>query len=1052
MNIKKYLFLSFVLILSLFSNSLFGACEIFDLTILKTDCNQNNKFAVKLNFGYHDVSDCFTVKGNGKEYGPFFYSKLPIIIDGLPGDCTTVYEFQIVDCNNKQCTSVSKELGKVCCPNPADCKIYDLRYEKLPCDTNDNFFVIINFGHQNSSTCFKLKINDRLYQEYKYSDLPIKVGPLEGDCATERAFTVFDCEKPDCIARVEMPKVCCNEPCKISDLKIERTACDTNHKFFAILSFKAQGVSDSFFIKGNGKVYGKYKYGSTSYKVGPLLGDCVTKYGFAIIDHKNTNCGLDTTWGTVCCDTPNEPCKLYDLIAERTECNADNQFYVVLNFKSKNASECFRVKGNGNDYGEFKYTSLPIKLGPFHGDCITEYEFIMQDCKDIHCSLEKFIGKVCCPPSPEPCKLSELVVEKSDCNQDNQFYLHLNFKANNASECFKVFLNGAFLGEFPYASLPLKIGPFPGDCKTEYKLLVKDCKDPHCNLEKNIGIVCCLPNAEPCKLSELLVERTECNADNQFYVFFKFDFSNASECFHIRGNGKDYGEFRYANLPIKLGPFEGDCTTEYEFVIQDCKDPHCSLEKFIGKVCCGTQEPCKFSDLVVEKSDCNADNQFYLQLNFKANNTSDCFKVFINGNPFGPYLYASLPLRIGPFPGDCKTEYKLLIQDCKDSHCGIDKYIGKVCCGTQEPCKLSELNITKTDCEGERKFYAILNFQHSGTSGCFKVKGNGHYYGEFNYSHLPIKIGPLTADCNTNYEFVVFDCNNEACRVSGNLGKVCCEPGDAHFYELLMVRSDCEPDSTFRLKFDFKYRNVSDSFLISVNGKPEGTFSYTKLPVSIGPLKADCKTIYKILLIDQKDTLIRAERFIERPCCRPKNEPCKIFEVKATPLHCTGPNEYALKIDFKTQGITNAYFDVYDRLGPIGFFSFSQLPVTINNFKKSGRDFDFIKICENDNPACCTPIEFHTIDCITSDPKKFSISNVIVNNSSNTVSIFSELEIPADVELELFNLEGKQIEIHRLESGPHEILISTEGLSTNAYFLRLKNQETVKTYKFFHLR
>lgn len=127
---------------------------------------------------------------------------------------------------------------------------------------------------------------------------------------------------------------------------------------------------------------------------------------------------------------------------------------------------------------------MPIKLGPFHGDCITEYEFIIQDCKDIHCSLEKFIGKVCCPPSPEPCKLSELVVEKSDCNQDNQFYLHLNFKANNASECFKVFLNGAFLGEFPYASLPLKIGPFPGDCKTEYKLLVKDCKDPHCNLEK----------------------------------------------------------------------------------------------------------------------------------------------------------------------------------------------------------------------------------------------------------------------------------------------------------------------------------------------------------------------------------------------------------------------------------------------------------------------------------------------------------------------------------------------------------------------------------------
>ena len=159
-----------------------------------------------------------------------------------------------------------------------------------------------------------------------------------------------------------------------------------------------------------------------------------------------------------------------------------------------------------------------------------------------------------------------------------------------------------------------------------------------------------------------------------------------------------------------------------------------------------------------------------------------------------------------------------------------------------------------------------------------------------------------------------------------------------------------------------------------------------------------------------------------------------------------------MKIDFKYQGTTNSFFDVFDRTKNIGFFRFDSLPLIINNFKQSGRDFDFIKICENDNPGCCSVIEFRTIDCVSNDPSKFSIKRLIVNNSSGTVGLFSEQLIPADLKLELFNLESKQIPIIQLESGPHEILISTENLSTNVYFIRIKDSTDSKTYKFFHLR
>src|SRR6185436_19452194 len=124
---------------------------------------------------------------------------------------------------------------------------------------------------------------------------PVKLGPFEGDCQTVRAFTVYDCAKPDdCNARIEMDKVCCTPQCKISNIKIERTDCDSQNMFTAIVSFKAENVYDSFFIKVNDRLFVKFKYGNNAYKVGPFLGDCVTKFKFLIFDHKDTHCAEDT--------------------------------------------------------------------------------------------------------------------------------------------------------------------------------------------------------------------------------------------------------------------------------------------------------------------------------------------------------------------------------------------------------------------------------------------------------------------------------------------------------------------------------------------------------------------------------------------------------------------------------------------------------------------------------------------------------------------------------------------------------------------------------------
>ena len=69
----------------------------------------------------------------------------------------------------------------------------------------------------------------------------------------------------------------------------------------------------------------------------------------------------------------------------------------------------------------------------------------------------------------------------------------------------------------------------------------------------HIRTVCCPNNPPPCHLSELKLEKTNCGGDHQFFVILNFDHSGNSECFHLTGNGHNYGEFRYGQLPLKIG-------------------------------------------------------------------------------------------------------------------------------------------------------------------------------------------------------------------------------------------------------------------------------------------------------------------------------------------------------------------------------------------------------------------------------------------------------------------------------------------------------------------
>ncbi|MDH3651380.1 MAG: hypothetical protein OEQ53_16965, partial [Saprospiraceae bacterium] len=106
-----------------------------------------------------------------------------------------------------------------------------------------------------------------------------------------------------------------------------------------------------------------------------------------------------------------------------------------------------------------------------------------------------------------------------------------------------------------------------------------------------------------CKIDSLVFDLTECDG-GKFYAVLNFKHDSTSNAgFKVAGNGNDYGAYIYDDLPIKIGPLEGDGETPYEFVITDKEHPNCSDFIEVGMVLCeGSQ--CSINDLEVFPQDC----------------------------------------------------------------------------------------------------------------------------------------------------------------------------------------------------------------------------------------------------------------------------------------------------------------------------------------------------------------------------------------------------------------------------------------------------------------
>ncbi len=627
--------------------------------------------------------------------------------------------------------------------------------------------------------------------------------------------------------------------CHIFDMVATEGDCDGG-EYYLTIDFEYSGVgNEGFKVYGNGTNYGIFAYSALPITLGPFPGNGTSVFEFVAADKQFNDCHDFTTAGPVNCNTG--VCEIYDFVATPGDCNPDGTYPLTLNFQVENPPHShFEVIYQGQNIGYFAIADLPVTLPHFQDNgnqnqsikvCIND-----SDC----CRIDEFVAPNCNPSGG--CDITELVIETGDCNPDGTYPITIDFDyVNPGSDHFKVLYQGLVLGTYLLSELPITIEHFDDNGANHPTINVCILDSPDCCAHLTFTGPDCGPNNN-CEIWEVFAEAHPCNPDGQFMVDVEFNYANVgSQGFKIRAGNHWFGPFAYGEPFYTIGPLNPGVI--YEIVVRDVQNENCKGVYVFGPISCGGGGDCHIYDMTAEVSDCNAEGQFFVTINFLHENTGDDgFKIYGNGNVYGFFSYDDLPVTIGPLTSN-HDQLEFGAADASHPACHDFVVVQVPDCdgGGGGDCHIFDLVADVHPCLPNGTFYVTLNFQHENTSGYFKVKGNGVTYGIYSYASLPVEIGPLVGNGTTPFEFVVMDIHNADCKDDISIGTIdCLGTGDCEVQNLVVDPSACNPDDSYNLWVWFQVDNPGNNFYeVFHNGDLVGFYPLTHVPITLPHLFAN---------------------------------------------------------------------------------------------------------------------------------------------------------------------------------------------------------------------
>ena len=890
---------------------------------------------------------------NGSEVGSWLYTSLPVTIPFFVVNGAAPIVLTICDNNNPDCCETFSFDAIDC--NPNNCEIVNMVAD--PECTGNNFLVHLDFDYSATpSDSFTLNGNGLDYGTFAYNELPVTVGPLNGNTNIAWEFVVADSGNPNCTNTELLGIYKCPPPCDIQALSADVFECTSESTYALELNIEAEGEGDLGF-----SVFSEsYFYGTHSYEDLPLVLSSIAGTGnfvdqVTICDNDNPGCCETTAYEAFLCSG----CVIADLVATPQPCNLEGEFMVELNFYYYNtASDQFEVTGNSTNYGAFFYEDLPVLIGPFPGDGSIYLEFVVTDLEDPLCFDAVEVGEITCQ---EICELSNLVVETGDCTGDDTYVAHIDFDYQGTTGIgFDMWINGEYYDFFSYTDLPLTIEEFPSSGNGVDVITVCENDNPTCCATLEFAAPDCT-----CEIVELNVDVQDCTSDSTFAISIEFFSQNTpNNNVDVFLDGVYWGFYNAENLPLVIGNIpEGDDAIQLTVCASDQND--CCASVFFTQIACNTPG-CNIWDLFAEIGDCNSDSTYLLDFTFNHNDLpNDSITVTANGQYIGQYIIHPDFNRIENFPVLDNDTVHLVVCAVGTPDCCDDVTFIAPPCDSPIECHIWDLVAEASDCQTDSTFNLQLVFNYTNLpTDSVVITANGNPYGTYPVSNGNILLLNFP-EYNTDFTHITICAQGapDCCDVVEFETPNCGENTECHIWDLVAIVGDCQTDSTYVLHLEFNSSNLpGDSVTITANGNGLGNYAVNGGSIWLEqfPVYLTNHTVVIVCAAGSPDCCDVFE--FETPNCEGGGD-CHLFDLVADPGDCQSDSTYSLFIHYFGNNFPGDSVIVTANETYIGTFPHNPEGFWLQNFPEFNTDFTHLTVCAAGAPDCCDTYEFLTLNC-----------------------------------------------------------------------------------------